>query len=140
MKLLVVPTLAFLAAGCGVGQQTAVTQNGDRPKGDFMTVHPRGTDIPADCPLSVQFGSYAMGIDGGAAEAVGALLDSDAAVTSVDRYPWGREGEYTLCIAARTDADARRLFEAIARLFPASPLGPLSVSTRDGLRFDAPRP
>ena len=104
-----------------------------------MVAHPRGSAIPADCPLRVQFGSYAMGIDNRAAEAVRALLDGDSGVASVEHYPWGREGEYTLCIRVRTDGDARRLFGAIARLFPADPLGPLSVSTRDGLRFDAPR-
>lgn len=104
-----------------------------------MITHPREDEIPADCSLRVQFGSYAMGIDGGTAEQVRALLDGDPAVSSVDRYPWGREGEYTLCVGVRSDADARRLFEAIVRLLPANPRGPLSVSTRDGLRFDAPR-
>jgi hypothetical protein len=78
-----------------------------------------------------------MGIDRGAARAVDELLASDPAVTSVELYPWGREGEKTLCVRLRSEADAERLFHAIKDLFPADPRGPLTVSTRNGLRFGA---
>ena len=92
----------------------------------------------ADCPLSVRFGSYAMGIDRPTLEAVQSLLAADAAVTAVERHPWGREGETTLCVRLRSEADAERLFRAVAGLFPAEPRGPLSVATRTGLVFHAP--
>ena len=91
-----------------------------------------------DCPLAIRFGSYAMGIDRPTLEAVESLLAADAAVTAVERSPWGREGEVTLCARLRSDSDAGRLFRAVAGLFPAEPRGPLSVATRTGLVFHAP--
>ena len=102
-------------------------------------LHPGpGPGPGADCPLAIRFGSYAMGIDRPTLEAVESLLAADAAVTAVERSPWGREGEVTLCARLRSDADAGRLFRAIAGLFPAEPRGPLSVATRTGLVFHAP--
>jgi hypothetical protein len=139
MKPLLPLSLAILAAGCGVRQDAAIAQNQAQPKGAHMVVQPRGAEAPADCSLRIEFGSYAMGIDRGASRAVDELLASDPAVASVELYPWGREGEKTLCVRLRSEADAERLARAIAALFPAEPRGPLSVSTRNGLRFAAPR-
>jgi hypothetical protein len=139
MKPLLILALAVLGAACTVRQDAAVAQNQAGPKGAEMVTHPRGTEIPADCPLRVDFGSYAMGIDRGAAEAIRRLLAGDRAVTAVESFPWGREGESTLCVRLSSPAEAERLARAIAALFPAAPRGPLSVSTRNGLRFTAPR-
>ena len=91
------------------------------------------------CPLTVSFGSYAMGIDTAALRKVDALLAHDRGVRSVDRQHWGREGETTLCVKTRRSADARRLARRIRMLLPARPRGPITVATRDGLRFEAPR-
>jgi hypothetical protein len=139
MRILVTLTLAILAAGCGARQDAAIAQNQAQPKGAQMVVQPRGAEAPADCALRVEFGSYAMGIDREASRAVDQLLAGDPAVTSVELYPWGREGEKTLCVRLRSEADAERLARAISALFPAEPRGPLSVSTRNGLRFSAGR-
>ncbi len=95
--------------------------------------------MPADCPLAIGFGSYAMGIDGGTLARVEALLAADPAVRSVERYPWGREGEVSLCVRLRGQRDAGRLFDRLKALLPAKPRGPIRLSTRDGRRFDAPR-
>jgi hypothetical protein len=92
-----------------------------------------------DCPLTVTFGSYAMGIDQGALKSVDRLLARDRGVRKVDRQRWGREGEITLCARTRTKADAKRLFTRVKRLFPAKPRGPLTVETASGLSFHAPR-
>ena len=94
---------------------------------------------PADCALWVGFGSYAMGIDRGTLERVEALLAADRGVLDVERLPWGREGEVTLCVRLRRESEARPLFERITAMLPADPRGPISVSTRGGLRFDAPK-
>jgi hypothetical protein len=139
MKLLLIVPLALAAAGCTARPDAAFAQNQGQPKGAAMVTHPRGTQVPADCPLRVDFGSYAMGIDRGAAEAIRRLLAGDRAVTAVESFPWGREGESTLCVRLSSPAEAERLARAIAALFPAAPRGPLSVSTRNGLRFTAPR-
>jgi len=94
-------------------------------------------EIPADCPLVIAFGSYAMGIDSETLRRVEGLLAGDPAVTGVTRSPWGREGEVTLCAAVRSNADRDRLFAAVAALFPQRPRGPLSVRTNDGREFQA---
>jgi hypothetical protein len=142
MKPSVALAFASLAGGCGT-QEDAVPvgnhafEDGARP----MQKRPGGRpEVPADCPLVIEFGSYAMGIDPGAARAVRELLASDPGIQSVERYPWGREGESTTCVYTRSTADAERLFHAIARLFPTDPRGPLSVATRTGLRHGAGRP
>lgn len=91
-------------------------------------------DVPQDCPLVVGFASYGAGIDREAYRSVTDMLQSDPAVLSVDRYPWGREGEVSLCVTPRSGADAERLFHIIKALFPAKPRGPVGVRTRSGLK------
>lgn len=94
--------------------------------------------VPADCPLVIGFASYGAGIDGGALRVVEALLGADRAVRGVSRHNWGREGEVTLCARTRSRADAARLFRAIRARIPARPRGPITIRTREGLRFEAP--
>jgi hypothetical protein len=92
----------------------------------------------AACGLTVRFGSYAMGIDGGAAVAVERLLRADRGVNSVERKPWGREGEFDLCARTRRVADARRLSTRIRGLLPARPRGPITVTLADGGSYSVP--
>jgi hypothetical protein len=100
---------------------------------------PKPSSQAAACPLTVAFGSYAMGIDAATYARVEALLSADLAVTAVERTPWGREGEVTLCARTRSPADAERLLDSIAALFPAAPRGPISVATAAGRTIRAPR-
>jgi hypothetical protein len=95
--------------------------------------------VPENCALTVAFSSYAMGIDLGMLARVESLLAADRGVTKVERFGWGREGEMTLCATTRSGRDATRLFRAIVSLAPAKPRGPVTVSTRSGLTFSAPR-
>lgn len=97
------------------------------------------TEAPRNCPLTIGFGSYAMGIDGKTYDAVTGLLTRDRGVTAVEQHRWGREGEVTLCARTRGGADARRLFGRVRALFPRAPRGPLTVSTANGLRFAVSR-
>jgi hypothetical protein len=96
--------------------------------------------VPADCPLTIGFASYGAGIDGSSVQAVDRLLGRDRAVRAVTRHTWGREGEVTLCVRPRNIADAGRLFRSIRALLPARPRGPISLSTRSGLRYETPPP
>jgi hypothetical protein len=86
----------------------------------------------APCPLTLQFGSYAMGIDAGALSRIDALLARDRAVVHVDRQRWGREGEVTLCVHTRRSGDVQRIARAARRLVPTSPRGPVSAATPTG--------
>ncbi len=102
------------------------------------TASTAGSDPAAQaCGLTVRFGSYAMGIDTAAAARVEDLLRRDRAVRSVERRPWGREGEVDLCVQV-APAQAARLFDQIRPLLPAKPRGPITVSLADGRRYQAP--
>ena len=92
---------------------------------------------PDACALEIRFGSYAMGIDSGALQRVEALLA--ARRIPVQRTPWGREGEVTLCATPRSAADAERLAREIAALLPGGPRGPIAVTTAAGFTFQAGR-
>lgn len=74
---------------------------------------------PADCSLTVRFGSYAMGIDREAATRIEALLAAERG-SAVTRHGWGREGEYDLCVKTRSQAEAETLLARI-RAHPRRP-------------------
>ena len=71
---------------------------------------------------------------------VEALLSGDTGVATVDRKRWGMDGEVTLCVVTRTDAEANRLFEQVKGVFPASSAKPLRVETGSGKAYQAPTP
>jgi hypothetical protein len=91
----------------------------------------------AECPLTVSFGSYAMGIDRRALARVEALI-AEAEGASIERSPRGREGEVALCVRTKSAAQAAELFERISDSLPADPRGPVTVATAAGRRFEAP--
>jgi hypothetical protein len=100
-------------------------------RGGARIVRPgTGNPVPRDCPLVVNFGSYGAGIDQPTLARVNTLLARDRKVTNVSRHRWGREGEVTLCVHARTAADSGRLARRIRATIPANPRGPVAVETR----------
>jgi len=96
--------------------------------------------VPADCPLTIAFGSYAMGIDNPTRARAEALLAGDRGVVGFEAHRWGREGEVTYCVRTRAAADAARLFRAVRALVPPRPRGPISLRTAGGLSFETPPP
>lgn len=98
----------------------------------------RADAMPANCELTIAFGSYAVGIDERAYEQIHRLLRSDRGVRAVTRHNWGREGELTLCARTRTRADAQRLFHAIRARLPARPRGPITMQLLNGRRYSTP--
>lgn len=90
------------------------------------------------CGVSVQFGSYAMGIDRGAFDKVQTLLRRDARVRGVDLQRWGREGETSMCVQLRRERDARAVFGRVKAVLPRKPKGPIVVEAK-GMRYEAPR-
>jgi len=104
-------------------------------------VAPLAPDAPSPeggCDLKVEFASIGTGIDGDVLQKVDALLAGDKGVAGIARERWGREGEITLCVDTKTDADASRLFGQIKPLFPVGKEKPLRVETRAGERYEAP--
>jgi len=90
------------------------------------------------CDLKVEFASIGTGIDRAVLEKVDALLSGDKGVSTIGRERWGREGEITLCVATRSEADAARLFNGVKAIFPAKTEKPLRVETRAGQSYQAP--
>lgn len=85
------------------------------------------------CDVSVQFGSYAMGIDGRAFDRVQRYvarhprLIRTSSVTS-----WGREGEKTVCLTTTSRRGMTTLFRDVRGLVGNGQRGPVEVRTLDG--------
>lgn len=80
------------------------------------------------CQFSVQFGSYSAGIDANVFGLVMHIATSDEAVSELYLFPWGMEGERTLCINNLRDEDGQRLFFNVKRIIPEKGRhGPTSV-------------
>lgn len=85
------------------------------------------------CPVVVSFGSYAMGIDQTALRKAKAYAARSRGVRVVSETPWGREGERTLCMDARTKKEANRAFEDLRAIIRVSArTGPTTVATAAG--------
>lgn len=127
--------LATLTAACAQAEVPSGTADANASR--MVTIEDVKGEA-ADCALSVRFGSYAMGIDRGAAERIGQLLASAPGVIAVTRHRWGMEGEYTLCVRTASPAAAGAAFERIPALVPEKPRGPVSARLADGREFKAP--
>lgn len=102
---------------------------------------PPPVDVAARCDVTVKFGSYGMGIDRPLAERVAIAVKADRDIARVERKPWGREGEYDLCLEARTGRDARAIYERYRATLPGRALqAPTSIEGPDGLRYETIAP
>lgn len=98
-------------------------------------------EAAARCDVTVKFGSYGMGIDRPLAERVATAVKADRDITRVERKPWGREGEYDLCLEARAGRDARAIYERYRAMLPGRALqAPTSIEGPDGLRYETIAP
>lgn len=93
--------------------------------------------VPADrCDVTIKFASYGMGIDRLLAGKVAAAVKTDRDVARSTRKPWGREGEYDLCLAAKT-GKAAAVYERYRMMLPAQSLkAPTSIEGPGGMRFE----
>jgi len=83
--------------------------------------------VPANCPLTVAFHSYAAGIDRRVFARIEARLRVDRRVSSVTRHPWGREGEVTLCVRVVRPRYLSGLATDLNEMIPRHPRGPIQV-------------
>lgn len=89
------------------------------------------------CDVTIRFGSYGAGIDRPLADRVAAAVKVDRDVARSVRRPWGREGEYDLCLTAKTGRDAKAMYERYRAMLPARNLqAPTSIEGPEGLRFE----
>lgn len=80
---------------------------------------------PANCSISIAFGSFGPGIDGTALTRIERRLRTDRRVRSFTRHRWGREGEVTLCVHLARLGDVYRVGRDLRALVPARPRGPV---------------
>jgi hypothetical protein len=99
----------------------------------------RETAMP--CDVTLKFGSYGMGIDHPLADKVGAAVKADRDLARVERKPWGREGEYDLCLRAKPGRDAKAIYERYRAMLPGKALkAPTSITGPDGLMYETIAP
>lgn len=91
----------------------------------------------ARCDVTIKFASYGAGIDQDLAAKVATAVKTDRDVARSTRKPWGREGEYDLCLTAKPDRDAKTIYERYRAMLPGKSLkAPTSIEGPEGLRFE----
>lgn len=124
MRLAVLLSAAALAAACATVPADAAQPEGARP-----------SIAPGDenCDVTVVFGSYAMGIDSETFTRVDAYLKRRAPAVTANTTNWGREGERTICVTARTGKLTRKVFYDIRNMTPrVARRGPVEIRSRYG--------
>jgi hypothetical protein len=98
-----------------------------------QTVPTPAAAATVECDVEVSFGSYGAGPDTALRDSILTLVKADPGVTASDVKPWGREGETTLCLKAKDEAAANRLYGTLAAQLPStSTRAPTTVRHRDG--------
>jgi hypothetical protein len=93
------------------------------------------------CDVTIKFGSYGMGVDRPLADRIDASTKVDRDLARVERKPWGREGEYDLCLAAKPGRDAKAIYERYRAMLPGKALkAPTSIEGPNGLRYETIAP
>ncbi len=89
------------------------------------------------CDVTIKFASYGAGIDRELSEKVTATVKTDRDVTRSERQPWGREGEYDLCLTAKSGRGVA-VYERYRAMLPAKSLkAPTSIVGPNGERFES---
>jgi hypothetical protein len=89
------------------------------------------------CDVTIKFASYGGGIDRDLSAKVADAVKADRDLARAERRPWGREGEYDLCLGAKPGRDAKALYERYRAMLPPRNLkAPTSIEGPEGLRFE----
>lgn len=89
------------------------------------------------CDVTIKFASYGAGIDRDLSEKVAATVKSDRDIARSERKPWGKEGEYDLCLTAKA-GKGMAVYERYKAMLPAKSLkAPTSIEGPNGERFES---
>jgi len=83
-----------------------------------------------DCAVTVMFSSFASGIDEVAFGKVEGFVETNPAISSAQLYPWGMEGEKTLCLAVSADQSAA-VFDGIKNIISKTAIGAATLTNGD---------
>lgn len=100
MKYLI--PLIYLLVGLGACKSTGPIESSSQSKQSTQA------EIDAMPMLVVSFYSIAYGIDSGARSALDVYLSEKGQDLSVEKRPWGREGEIDYCLFAPTLTEAQK--------------------------------
>ncbi|MGH1559466.1 hypothetical protein ACRAWD_20845 [Caulobacter segnis] len=90
----------------------------------------------AHCDVTIKFASYGAGVDRALSDRVAATVKSDRDVAHAERKPWGKEGEYDLCLTAKP-SKGMAVYKRYQAMLPAKSLkAPTSIEGPGGLRFE----
>jgi hypothetical protein len=81
---------------------------------------PAASAQPPDspCALTITFGSYASGTDRKVEQQIRQYLRRKPNLIIASERSWGREGEHTLCVEAKSKRAAQEGYESIRALVP----------------------
>ena len=127
--------LVLIAAAAASLAACATTESAD-------AASPAAPGDSEACDVTVVFGSYAMGIDGDTFAKVEAYLaERKDVVSQAQTTSWGREGERTICIDAKTDAAAKKIYADLEAMAPKTAnRGPITLKSRFGDGFQSKPP
>ena len=95
-----------------------------------------GSEVKADCMVTVSYGSAGTGIDRGLAQRIQHQFRHDPRIVKRERRPKGHEGEYDLCLTIEPATKARIVFRSIRALMPAySDKAPTTLTLHGGGRY-----
>ncbi len=93
------------------------------------------------CDITIRFGSYGGGVDRPLADRIAETAKVDRDLAQTERKPWGREGEYDLCLSVKSGRDAKAIYQRYRAMLPAKALqAPTSITGPDGLMFETIAP
>lgn len=89
------------------------------------------------CDVTIKFASYGAGIDRELSDRVAASVKTDRDIAGSERKPWGKEGEYDLCLTAKA-GKGMVVYERYKAMLPAKSLkAPTSIEGPNGERFES---
>lgn len=92
-----------------------------------IVVYERDTEFDRKaCDLVVDFSSYASGVDLMTKNKIQDYVQQEKGIYSIKSYPWGREGESSLCLKVRSNKTAE-VFDQLKSMLPEDARAPTTV-------------
>ena len=104
----------------------------------IMPYNKTGAVDVKSCAVAIQFISYDNGIDENMLAAVHTFIEASDYISEALEYPWGLEGERTICLKITGARKSSMAFEQIRDMLPARPARGLIVVNMGQKLFRVP--